>query len=461
MNHEEAMFGGFVEEVIESQGEYEEVFAYDNGEENTKRQVLRQNRYKKLGFPPLSPLSNVKENIYSDMFDIIWKELVPKMMPVLIRMQELGDAIAKEDREARYANEAKNKKILMKPSKTLKNQKIEYGLESAVRVRSYTTKRADQSGGSTSYSRHTSKHHLYHLQEETKHYEPPVDTDRSHYEESCYDEGPLEVIEEDDDTQRKYNNDKWKRSTIPPSTQESLYSGYNSNMNSPRAQTAKKPLPTPPRSAYSSQFPVRQHSKYTISGGFKFNNEPTQRSQKQKKNRVLPKLVDKRDPSAQSQAWKRPPKIVKATPSTSHGRPGPPTLTKPLMFKEVTASSTSRLPTLEGKQEPRAQSAVPSMFVLQSLSNSRPPSQHNRLVIDDEENHYDEKKIDQRAMLFSSPGIVQKQELVSRTKRPEKKKKKSSDNSLNFLRDVWDNSNFNPDPGSQSNPNWCTTTIRE
>jgi hypothetical protein len=481
MNREESIFGGYVEEVIVCHGEYEEIFAIDNEGQKSKREIIRENRYKKRGFPPLSPLSNVKENIYSDLFDIIWKEIVPKMFPVLIRMQELGDAIAEEDREDRI-NQAKHKKILMRPSKTLKNQNIEYGLDHAVQVRSFITNKTDQPSDHDSYSK--------------QHYEQFLDTDRSHYghERSDSHDSVVDMLSEEEiyDSRRgkEFSNmipPKRKYSIIPPSSQESLLSGLNSNVTSPRGNSPSRKT-IMPRSGYSSQFPVRQHSKNTISGGFKFNNEPPQRKKKEKMiPRMLPVIINNVDAKNEtSQAWKRPPKISKATPSTSHGRPqyGPPSLASKFAQphpKMPDILNSSRFPSLESKQQEypdnRAQSAIPGSFNLTSLFGSRPSSQHNKMHDEDtcfetasfaEEQDYKRLLAHQRKFLFSSPNFQQDHltnrisvKGVEKQVFEKKKKHNSSDSTPNLFKDfstMWENTNFSPDHGSTE---WCTTTIRE
>ena len=67
------------EELIEEEGSYEELLAYDNREdeyllEHNKR--LNLNKRRRRNLPPISPKAAIKDVVSSMLFDYMWSEII-------------------------------------------------------------------------------------------------------------------------------------------------------------------------------------------------------------------------------------------------------------------------------------------------------------------------------------------------------------------------------------------------
>lgn len=74
------------EEIIEQEGEYEELLAYDNQEEeylfeHNKR--LNLNKRRKHGLPPITPKASMKDLVTNFLFDHMWSELIDWSMDLI------------------------------------------------------------------------------------------------------------------------------------------------------------------------------------------------------------------------------------------------------------------------------------------------------------------------------------------------------------------------------------------
>ncbi|XP_048578272.1 protein FAM149B1 isoform X2 [Nematostella vectensis] len=76
----ENLYADLEEEVIDEDGEFEEFFAYDcpalDEEMVTFKSKHRRRRNRRLGLPPVTPNACAKEMLTSQMFDLIWGEMV-------------------------------------------------------------------------------------------------------------------------------------------------------------------------------------------------------------------------------------------------------------------------------------------------------------------------------------------------------------------------------------------------
>lgn len=67
------------EEIFEEEGVYEEVFAYDNQEEeylveHNKR--LNLNKRRRHGLPPITPKAAMRDLVNNFLFDYMWSEVI-------------------------------------------------------------------------------------------------------------------------------------------------------------------------------------------------------------------------------------------------------------------------------------------------------------------------------------------------------------------------------------------------
>ncbi|KAL0491168.1 hypothetical protein AKO1_010006 [Acrasis kona] len=279
----------------------------------------------------------------------------------------------------------------MKPSKTSKNQKIEYGLESAVRVRSYTTNKTDQSGGTSTGTSRRNYSHLYMLEDESsatsKDYDQGSTTDRSHITTS------YAVNNHEEESQTLF---------IPPSSAPSNDLGCSSQLPSPRKKVQ------PRTNTYSSQFPVRPHAKTATSGGFKFHQNvsppitstpSTPVTPNHNHSKKLPVLVNH-----QNNKKRVTKKLTQAPPliPTHHT-----TIFSGLLNRD------SRFPFIQEKNlnDNRAQSAVPGSYFI-SPHNSRPSTQQN--AQDEKDTHIVKK-------MFKSRSSVNTIQVTGVEKHPEKR----------------------------------------
>lgn len=74
------------EEIFDEDGTYEELFAYDNQEEeylfeHNKR--LNLNKRRKHGLPPITPKASMKDLVTSFLFDHMWSELIDWSMNLI------------------------------------------------------------------------------------------------------------------------------------------------------------------------------------------------------------------------------------------------------------------------------------------------------------------------------------------------------------------------------------------
>ncbi|XP_071503465.1 protein FAM149B1-like [Diadema antillarum] len=87
-------FNGLDEEIFEVDGIVEEFFAYDQGklgdDENHERKRYHTAR-RREGFPPLTPNACVQNTVMSQVFDVLWAEIVGWMRMLVRRHQEDKD----------------------------------------------------------------------------------------------------------------------------------------------------------------------------------------------------------------------------------------------------------------------------------------------------------------------------------------------------------------------------------
>lgn len=74
------------EEIFEKEGVYEELFAYDNQEEeylveHNKRLNLSKRR--RHGLPPITPKAAIRDLVKNYLFDSMWSSLVDWTMPLI------------------------------------------------------------------------------------------------------------------------------------------------------------------------------------------------------------------------------------------------------------------------------------------------------------------------------------------------------------------------------------------
>ena len=79
-------FAYLEEEIIEQEGTYEELLAYDNQEEeymfeHNKR--LNLNKRRRHGLPPISPKAAMKDLVANMIFDYLWSELIKCSEPTI------------------------------------------------------------------------------------------------------------------------------------------------------------------------------------------------------------------------------------------------------------------------------------------------------------------------------------------------------------------------------------------
>lgn len=150
----ECTFGGVLEDVIESHGDFFEYFAKDCNDIKdlkTITEIRREKRAKKKGFPPIEPLDCVKNSVYSILFDGIWKQLCLVLQPLLNfsstptsshNSSQNKEITNTEIEQSRIINEI-SKRTVMKPTGR-KVQNIQFGLDEAIRIRPYTVGEASE-----------------------------------------------------------------------------------------------------------------------------------------------------------------------------------------------------------------------------------------------------------------------------------------------------------------------------
>lgn len=79
-------FNFLEEEIIEKEGTYEELFAYDNQEEeylveHNKR--LNMTKRRRHGLPPITPKAAIRDLVKNYVFDSMWSSIIDLMMPLV------------------------------------------------------------------------------------------------------------------------------------------------------------------------------------------------------------------------------------------------------------------------------------------------------------------------------------------------------------------------------------------
>ncbi|XP_065838827.1 protein FAM149B1-like [Oscarella lobularis] len=83
------------EEVIASDGIFEEYIAFDSsemdlcgGSSSRKKDLFRRRRQRRLGLPPVTPNACVKDSTISELFDRIWSDVLVQLRPLLDAFKE-------------------------------------------------------------------------------------------------------------------------------------------------------------------------------------------------------------------------------------------------------------------------------------------------------------------------------------------------------------------------------------